>query len=72
MSGLPINPRKAKNSVEPSDEYEHGAQPMYTAQIAEFLGAIRDGRQPQPDGAHGRTVVEVAERAYSSAAGPSS
>jgi len=54
--------------VEPSEDYEHGSQPMYTAQMAEFLGAIADGRQPQPDGPHGRTVMEVVEAAYASAA----
>ena len=54
---------------EPSEDYEHCTQPMYTAQIAEFLGAIEDGRAPQPDGAHGRTVIDIVERAHASAGG---
>ena len=37
----------------PSQEYEHCTQPMYTAQIAEFLGAIEDGRPPRPSGDDG-------------------
>jgi predicted dehydrogenase len=54
-------------TIEPPDDYEHGSQPMYTAQVAEFLGAIAEGRRPQPDGHHGRTVIEVVEAAYASA-----
>ena len=53
---------------EPSPDYEHCTQPMYTAQMREFLGAIEDGRPPKPDGADGRVVMEVVERAYASAA----
>ncbi len=51
----------------PSEEYEHCTQPMYTAQVAEFLDAIGDGRQPQPSGEDGRTVLQVVEDAYRSA-----
>jgi predicted dehydrogenase len=54
---------------EPSEDYEHCAQPMYTAQMHEFLGAIEAGRQPTPSGADGRVVLDVVERAYASAAG---
>jgi predicted dehydrogenase len=56
---------------EPSEDYEHCAQPMYTAQMAEFLGAIEAGRQPRPGGSDGRVVLDVVERAYASAAGAS-
>jgi predicted dehydrogenase len=52
---------------EPSEDYEHCTQPMYTAQMQEFLGAIEDGRRPSPGGADGRVVLEVVERAYASA-----
>ena len=46
---------------------EHGTQPMYTAQVHEFLSAIDAGRAPRPDGADGRVVIDVVERAYASA-----
>ena len=51
---------------EPSEDYEHCTQPMYTAQMAEFLGAIETGRQPSPSGRDGRVVLDVVERAYAS------
>jgi predicted dehydrogenase len=54
---------------EPSEDYEHCTQPMYTAQIREFLGAIADGRQPRPSGDDGRIVMHVVEEAVRSAAG---
>jgi predicted dehydrogenase len=54
---------------EPSEDYEHCTQSMYTAQMHEFLGAIEAGRQPMPSGADGRVVLDVVERAYASAAG---
>jgi predicted dehydrogenase len=54
---------------EPSEDYEHCTQPMYTAQMREFLGAIDDGRQPLPSGEDGRAVIEIVEAAYASAAG---
>jgi predicted dehydrogenase len=41
---------------------------MYSAQRAEFLGAIADGRHPRPSGEDGRVVMHVVERAYRSAA----
>ena len=47
--------------------YEHCAQPMYSAQMAEFLGAIADGREPRPNGEDGAVVVRVVEAAYGSA-----
>lgn len=50
----------------PSDEYEHCTQPMYTAQVAEFLDAIAAGRQPRPSGDDGRVVLRVVEDAYRS------
>ena len=53
----------------PSADYEHGSQPMYTAQMAEFLDAITEGRQPRPSGEDGRVVIQVVEEAYRSAKG---
>ncbi len=52
---------------EPPEGTEHCTQPMYTAQVAEFLGAIGEGRPPRPSGTDGRVVIEVVERAYASA-----
>jgi predicted dehydrogenase len=52
---------------EPSEDYEHCTQPMYSAQIAEFLGAIEQGRQPRPSGEDGRVVIRVVDEAYASA-----
>jgi predicted dehydrogenase len=48
-------------------DYEHCTQPMYSAQAAEFLDAIREGRRPRPSGEDGRVVMQVAEDAYRSA-----
>jgi predicted dehydrogenase len=56
--------------TEPSEDYEHCAQSMYTAQMQEFLGAIEAGRPPRPGGADGKVVIDVVERAYASARGP--
>jgi predicted dehydrogenase len=54
---------------EPSEDYDHTSQPMYTEQMREFLGAIEEGRAPRPSGEDGRIVMQVVERAYTSAAG---
>jgi predicted dehydrogenase len=54
---------------EPDGGYDHGAQPMYTEQMREFLGAIAAGRAPRPSGEDGRVVMQVVERAYASATG---
>jgi len=51
----------------PSEDYEHCTQPMYSAQVAEFLDAISDDRQPRPSGEDGRWVIRVVEDAYRSA-----
>jgi predicted dehydrogenase len=51
----------------PAPDYEHCPQSMYTAQMAEFAGALREGRRPEPDGADGRVVMRVVEDAYRSA-----
>jgi predicted dehydrogenase len=56
----------------PAEDDEHLAQPMYTAQVREFLRAIDEGRQPRPSGEDGRVVLDVVERAYASARGPAS
>ena len=57
---------------EPGEGYEHCSQPMYSAQIAEFLDAIEERRRPRPGGEDGRVVIEVVERAYASSARPGS
>jgi predicted dehydrogenase len=53
----------------PSEDYKHDTQPMYSAQMAEFLDAIAEGRQPRPSGEDGRVVMQVVEDAYRSARG---
>jgi predicted dehydrogenase len=53
---------------EPSEDYEHCTQPMYTTQMREFLDAIDEGRQPLPSGGDGRIVVQIVEEAYRSGA----
>jgi predicted dehydrogenase len=52
---------------EPSEDYEHCTQPMYTAQMREFFAAIEENRQPRPSGEDGRIVIQVVEEAYRSA-----
>jgi predicted dehydrogenase len=52
---------------EPTEDYEHCTQPMYTAQVSEFLDAIAEGRRPRPSGEDGRAVIQVVEDAYRSA-----
>jgi predicted dehydrogenase len=54
---------------EPSEDYEHCTQPMYTTQMCEFLDAIEDDRQPRPSGEDGRIVMRIVEDAYRSGAG---
>jgi predicted dehydrogenase len=51
----------------PAADYEHCTQPMYSAQVAELLDAIREGRRPRPSGEDGRVVMQVVEEAYRSA-----
>lgn len=45
---------------------EERLQPMYTAQMREFLGAIEEGRPPTPGGEDGRVVMRIVEEAYAS------
>ncbi len=52
---------------EPSVDYEHCTQPMYSAQMSEFLDAIIAERQPLPSGQDGRIVIQVVDEAYRSA-----
>jgi predicted dehydrogenase len=52
---------------EPPPDYEHCTQPMYSAQMAEFLDAIAERRQPRPTGEDGLVVMRVVEEAYASA-----
>ena len=54
--------------TDPPPGYEHCTQPMYSAQLAEFVEAVAASRQPRPSGEDGRVVVRVVERAYASAA----
>jgi predicted dehydrogenase len=54
--------------TEPPEGYQHCTQPMYSAQFAEFVGAVAAGRQPRPSGEDGRVVMRVVEQAYASAA----
>jgi predicted dehydrogenase len=51
----------------PAADYEHCTQPMYSAQVSEFLDAIRERRQPRPTGEDGRVVMQVVQDAYLSA-----
>lgn len=53
--------------TEPPPDYEHCTQPMYSAQLAEFVEGFTAGRQPRPSGEDGRVVVEIVERAYAAA-----
>jgi predicted dehydrogenase len=53
--------------TEEPEGYEHCAQPMYTAQMAEFIDAVLEGRQPRPSGEDGAVVMDVVEQAYRSA-----
>ncbi len=43
---------------------QHCTQPMYSAQMAEFVEALAAGRQPHPSGQDGRVVMEIVEQAY--------
>jgi predicted dehydrogenase len=51
----------------PAEDYEHCTQPMYSAQVAEFLDSVSDGRQPRPSGEDGRIVMQIVDAAYASA-----
>jgi predicted dehydrogenase len=51
---------------EPSEDYEHSPQSMYSAQMAEFLDSVEEGRPPSPGGADGRVVMHIVEDAYRS------
>jgi predicted dehydrogenase len=55
--------------TDPPPGYEHCTQPMYSAQLAEFVDAVTAGRQPHPSGEDGRVVVQIVEWAYASATG---
>jgi predicted dehydrogenase len=52
----------------PNADYEHCPQSMYSAQMAEFVDAVADGRAPRPDGADGAVVMRVVDQAYRSSA----
>jgi predicted dehydrogenase len=53
--------------VDEPEGYEHCAQAMYSTQMAEFLDALRDGRQPLPSGGDGAVVMDIVDQAYRSA-----
>lgn len=53
--------------IDPPEGYEHGTQPMYSAQVAEFLEAVSSGREPRPNGEDGLVVLQVVEAALQSA-----
>jgi predicted dehydrogenase len=40
---------------------------MYSMQVAEFLDAVTEGRQPRPSGEDGRIVMQIVDAAYASA-----
>ncbi len=50
----------------PDEQYEHCTQPMYTAQMKEFIDAVLQGREPRPNGEDGRVVMRIVEEAYRS------
>jgi predicted dehydrogenase len=54
--------------TEGPEGYEHCSQPMYSAQMAEFIDAVEAGRTPRPDGHDGAVVMSVVEQAHRSAA----
>jgi predicted dehydrogenase len=51
----------------PPEDYEHCSQPMYSAQMDEFLDAIEEDRPPASSGENGRMVMQIVEDAYRSA-----
>jgi predicted dehydrogenase len=51
---------------EPPADYDHTAQPMYTAQMRAFIDGAIEGRQPRPSGEDGRVVMEIVDEAYAS------
>jgi predicted dehydrogenase len=53
--------------TEGPEGYEHCSQQMYSAQIAEFIDAIAEGRGPRPNGDDGAVVMRVVEDARRSA-----
>jgi len=53
--------------TEGPEGYEHCSQPMYSAQMAEFIDAVEQGRPPRPDGGDGAVVMEIVDEAYRSA-----
>ena len=51
----------------PDESYEHCPQSMYSAQMAEFVDAVLEGRPPQPDADDGAVVMRCWSEAYRSA-----
>jgi predicted dehydrogenase len=43
---------------------------LYSSQMAEFIDAVEEERDPSPTGKDGRVVMDVVERAYRAAADP--
>jgi predicted dehydrogenase len=59
-------------TTEPPEGYEHAPQSMYSAQMAEFIDAVVEGREPKPSSEDGRFVVRIVQEAYRSAGDHSS
>ncbi len=54
--------------TEPPEGYEHCTQPMYSAQMREFVDAALEGRPARPSGEDGLVVMRVVDEAYRSSA----
>jgi predicted dehydrogenase len=52
--------------TEAPEGYEHCTQPMYSAQMAEFVDAVAQGRPARPNGDDGREIVRIVQAAYRS------
>jgi predicted dehydrogenase len=55
--------------TEEAPGYEHCAQPMFSAQMREFVGAASEGREPRPGPGDALAVMQIVNDAYRSAAG---
>lgn len=51
----------------PPPDYDHGARPMYTAQMADFARCCADGKTPVASAKVGLTALRIVEAAYRSA-----
>jgi predicted dehydrogenase len=53
----------SREGVRPNEYFREG----FVSQIREFLGAIRDGREPSVSGVDGRAAIEMVQAAEESA-----